>query len=201
MSYILDALRKSEQQRLQQSVPSLGQAPLTQPSAPASGRGRLWGLLAAALLLIGGIVIGSLRPWQSAAPLPETVAAMPRVPVAEPPVAVSPSPPAPAPAPVEAPVEPAMPAPVASPPPPPLAVATPPAPPPAAPASKPAALPLPPITITVHAYAASPRERLAGINGKLLQEGELIAPGLKLEKITEDGVILNFQGQRFRRQI
>ncbi|MBS1199280.1 MAG: hypothetical protein H6R18_3065, partial [Proteobacteria bacterium] len=58
---------------------------------------------------------------------------------------------------------------------------------------------LPNITITVHAYAANPRERMAGINRRILHEGDEVAPGLKLEQITEDGVILNFRGRRFRR--
>ena len=60
---------------------------------------------------------------------------------------------------------------------------------------------LPKITITVHAYNETVAERVAGINGKLLREGEEIEPGLKLEHITKEGVILNFRGQRIRRDI
>jgi general secretion pathway protein B len=58
---------------------------------------------------------------------------------------------------------------------------------------------LPPMSIMVHAYSARPAERLVGINNKLLHEGDEIAPGLKLEQITPDGMILNYKGQRFQR--
>lgn len=60
---------------------------------------------------------------------------------------------------------------------------------------------IPDITITVHAFAPERGERLAGINGRLLREGEEVSPGLRLERITEEGVILNFKGHRFRRNV
>jgi general secretion pathway protein B len=78
MSYILDALRKSDQQRQRYAAPTL----LTlQPSAVVRKRPAFlsYGLLAA--VLIGtGIVIGWLRPWQTEQAVPakaEPVAAKP----------------------------------------------------------------------------------------------------------------------------
>ncbi|MGP1684622.1 MAG: general secretion pathway protein GspB, partial [Giesbergeria sp.] len=77
MSYILDALRKSDQLRQRGAAPTLllGQATATAPKQPAL---LAYGLLA--LFLLGvGIAIGWLRPWQSepAAPAPAAVAANP----------------------------------------------------------------------------------------------------------------------------
>jgi len=78
MSYILDALRKSDLQRQRGAPPTLL---AVQDSAVERKRPALlaYGLLAA-VLVGAGIVIGWLRPWQSEqeAPVrPETVAARP----------------------------------------------------------------------------------------------------------------------------
>ena len=56
---------------------------------------------------------------------------------------------------------------------------------------------LPAMSISVHAYSGKPDERLVGINGRLLHEGDEVAPGLKLEQITPDGMILSYKGYRF----
>ena len=74
MSYILDALRKSDQQR------QLGAAPTLQMAQPAPAAGKqsaylYYGVLAA-VLLGAGMAIGWLRPWQTAQPaLPASVVA------------------------------------------------------------------------------------------------------------------------------
>ena len=62
MSYILDALRKSDQLRRRGAVPTLllGPAPVAAPKQPALAS---YGLFALFLLGIG-IAIGWLRPWQ-----------------------------------------------------------------------------------------------------------------------------------------
>jgi len=77
MSYILDALRKSDQQRRRGAAPTLltGQAAAAAPKQPAL---LSYGLLA--LVLLGaGIAIGWLRPWppEPAAPAPVAIAANP----------------------------------------------------------------------------------------------------------------------------
>jgi general secretion pathway protein B len=75
MSYILDALRKSDQQRQRGSSPTL----LTAHAAPeTSGRFSyiVYGVLAA-ILLIAGIGIGWFHPWQQEPPAPAPIAVAP----------------------------------------------------------------------------------------------------------------------------
>ena len=72
MSYILDALRKSDQQRRRGAAPALltGQGTAAAPKQPAL---LSYGLLA--LVLLGaGIAIGWLRPWQPEPAVPAPVA-------------------------------------------------------------------------------------------------------------------------------
>lgn len=202
MSYILDALRKSDQQRQSGMAPTLSGASipvLTPERSRLSGAHVLYGM--AALVLLGlGVGIGWLRPWQGGSAVPERPAAeavaAPSVPPA---TSAAASLPAVARLPVAAvPVEETR---VVEPP---VEKKTPVLPGPTRGTrmpSAPAAEAMPNIVITVHAYAPDPRERLAGINGRLLREGQEVAPGLKLEGITEEGVILNFRGRRFRRAV
>lgn len=216
MSYILDALRKSEQQRQQGIAPTLSSAPLQQPDTvwPEKTKNTAAILIALALLAVG-IAIGWLRPWQPQPPATPPVApAITMPPIAAAPAA-SPKPlPEIAPPPVSSPpakpkAQPAVATPAESPTAPPVTPTASALPPPTpAPSSAknnespPALQPeLPPINITVHAYSTEPNERLAGINGRLLHEGSEISPGLKLERITEEGVILNFKGRRIKRSL
>lgn len=60
---------------------------------------------------------------------------------------------------------------------------------------------LPSMTVTVHAYSATPKDRLVGVNDKLLREGDSLAPDLVLEKITPDGMIFTYKGTRFQRAL
>jgi len=55
------------------------------------------------------------------------------------------------------------------------------------------------MTVTVHAYSATPKDRLVGVNDKLLREGDSLAPDLVLEKITPDGMVLSYKGTKFQR--
>jgi general secretion pathway protein B len=238
MSYILDALRKSDQQRRRGVAPILlaVQAPAVAPKQPAL---LVYGLLAAALLG-AGMAIGWLRPWQAeqaapgrvelvaakpfestprqAAPAPSEAAPQPKpqVPLqnATPPAQAAPAP------------VPAKPQPRATPKPdgtPRHADAAVPgkaaAPAPAQPAGAAAdaarvptvismaELPLsvqqelPPMTISFHAYSGNSRDRLVGINNRMLREGDDVAPGLKLEQITPEGMILGYKGYSFRRGV
>lgn len=58
---------------------------------------------------------------------------------------------------------------------------------------------IPALSIPVHTYSSAPKERIVGINDRLLQEGEYVAPGLKLEEIAPDSVVFSYKNYRFRR--
>lgn len=70
MSYILEALRKSDKQRQRGTAPTLltAQATVAAPKQPAF----LWYVLLGGALVGAGIVIGWLRPWQPEQPAPAT---------------------------------------------------------------------------------------------------------------------------------
>jgi general secretion pathway protein B len=207
MSFILDALKKSEQERRRREVPDLH----TEHAPIPAGRSRipLWALLVGlALLLNAGLLLWWLRPWQ---PSVTVDVEGPQLSVVEP------SSPAPAPAPVTAlPLvapEPTLPEAPPSPP------AVPSAPAPVAPApvrevpasapKKSATIPdlqdlpaalraeLPTIDITLHFFTEPPAARMVRINGRNLREGQQVSPALALEEITSEGVVLNFRGQLF----
>jgi general secretion pathway protein B len=57
---------------------------------------------------------------------------------------------------------------------------------------------LPELSISFHAFNRAPRSRLVSINGRILREGQSVAEGLILEEITPKGVVLSYQGTRFR---
>jgi len=185
MSYILDALRKSEQQRQQGAAPMarLAQATTTaprRPSLPVHG-------LIAATLVAAGIAIGWLQPWQPAPSAPEPLGA---IHAGSSPSATGSM--------AESPASRAMPQ---------TTVQSSPAPEPdPAPESQaPTRSELPPsirqeipeLAISLHAYSAQPKERIAMINGQMLREGEDIAPGLTLAEVTPDGVVIAYRGYRF----
>jgi hypothetical protein len=52
--------------------------------------------------------------------------------------------------------------------------------------------------LEVHVYSASPAARMVFINGRKYVEGEKIDGKYLLERITEDGATLAYQGQRLR---
>lgn len=58
---------------------------------------------------------------------------------------------------------------------------------------------LPVMSIAVHAYSNTPRDRLVSINGRMLREGDSLAPDLRLEQITPEGMIFTYRGHRFQR--
>lgn len=236
MSYILDALRKSDQQRQRGAVPTLLVAQAT-AAASKQTPSLYYGLLA--IVLVGaGIVIGWLRPWQ-VEPAPraaETVALKP------PEINLRQAAPSPAasevaltaelPFPKQTQAVRPAPAPVAARPEARASADTSKRGPPSKPANSvkspiPAqrvdtgaadAMPaqtvilmadlpvtiqqeLPPMSISVHAYSDKPKDRLVGINSRLLHEGDSLAPGLKLEQITPDGMIFSYKGYSFRRGV
>jgi general secretion pathway protein B len=56
---------------------------------------------------------------------------------------------------------------------------------------------LPPLTVDLHVYSADPAQRFMVISGQRAQEGATIAGGIVIEKITPDGAIADFRGTRF----
>ncbi len=183
MSYILDALRKSDQQRQRGTAPVTLATPAVVEKRPVFSLN----VVLALALLIAGMAIGWLRPWQPIAPPAVSQAAAPIRPqmVAAP---SPPSPPAPPRVPARAPQPQARPA---------AASATQPGV--AALGELPAAIQqeIPSLSISLHGYASQPADRITMINDKLLRQGDLLAPGLRLEQITADGVILSYKGYRF----
>ncbi|MBS1191786.1 MAG: hypothetical protein H6R10_3578 [Rhodocyclaceae bacterium] len=218
MSYILDALKRSEAERRAGAAP--GPAPGTvYVVAPGSHAG-LGGaaVLAGAGMLVAGLALGAWHPWQAAKPAGVVLAAAPPLPIQRgdaipvPPVAAS-SPALPrspvmsakvstvtkSAASVRAGAEGAkLPAKVASP----LAKAV-----QAAPAERILAyqeLPadirsgLPKITFGGYAGTDESEVRIAFINDRLVKEGEEVSPGVKLEQVSREGVVMAYQGYRFR---
>jgi general secretion pathway protein B len=213
MSYILEALKKSDQQRQRGAAPTLQAAQIT-VAAPKRPLFIYYGLLAA-VLLGAGIMIGWLRPWQPEQPPFETEPI-----AAKSPISISQQA---APAPLTAPPEmlgamkPNNPALVNS--------GTPSAAAPIPDKSMPEksasiagvaqeqkAIPfdelplqiqqeIPAMTVQLHSYSGNPSERLVYINSIRLREGESLMLGLRLEQITPDGMIFSYKGYRFKRGI
>jgi len=57
---------------------------------------------------------------------------------------------------------------------------------------------LPELKISAHYYTVDRQSRFIRINDQTLREGRVLAPGVKLEEITPDGVVLSCQGYRFQ---
>ena len=57
---------------------------------------------------------------------------------------------------------------------------------------------LPEFKVSGHAYSPDRQTRVARVNDKILQEGQELAPGLRVEEIIPDGIIFTYQGYRFR---
>ena len=49
---------------------------------------------------------------------------------------------------------------------------------------------------STHVFADDPQLRAVTLDGRRLTEGDLIAPGMRLLEITESGVVLDFNGER-----
>lgn len=224
MSYILEALKQSEHARQQGKAPDLNSLPpLLAPPRPSARRPPAYLLLALGLSLAGA-GLGWWRPWQSAeivalatrAPRPETPSP-PSAP-AGPPRAAAPVEPAARPVAVARPPANAPQAPLIRLDPPPATpvpaqplVSAPPAarPEPTLPAPPervlgfhelPAELrqSLPILAVSGFSYADEPQLRMAVINGRILRQRDQVAPGVVVERIASDGVVLNYRGFRFR---
>lgn len=223
MSFILDALKKSESERQRQSVPGLMDA----RSAPQRRGLPPWAIVTGALLALLVAVLGTLQLRQAlhparaaqAAAAPAPVSAATAATPARPATATggadqahfSPMDAAPA---VYAPEIPVDQGPGGH-------EAAPSAPParPSAQRSGPAAqatdgpidevLPelselnlgggqaLPDLHLDVHVYATNPADRFVYINMHRYREGSVVSEGLTIERIRRDGVVMDYQGLRF----
>lgn len=56
---------------------------------------------------------------------------------------------------------------------------------------------LPPFAIRGFVHSDDSRSRMVVINDRMLQEGDEVAAGLRLERIDPDGIVLNYKGYRF----
>ena len=220
MSYILEALKKSQAERQLGELPSIHAPQVQLNNVPdADGARRLPVLLGVGTACLVAALLWLWQPWQAGVPVtaPVPLAAAPApvpapVPVPAPAPAPAPAPvvvaaPAPvsvrpAPLPMPAPL-PVQPAPVAKAPP------VPAAPPPAAAAveevipglrdlPEPIQRQIPPIALGGYIYSKDPADRLLLIDKVLRHEGEEVAPGLVLDKLQPKAAIFSFRGYRYR---
>jgi general secretion pathway protein B len=223
MSYILDALRKSQQARQPGTAPRTGAVHNISQALPVSG----WWLALGVVLLLG-ILAAVLLFWRSTvANLPD----LPAAPASSEPVAAAP---ASVPVPVAVPESPArktarvtdlaeqarLPAPT-----PPKKIAA------ARAGKKPAvnrpsetiktaaapAVPLvmddtpllqqmpqdfqsalPALAVTIHVYSHDESQRILFINNREYRKGSQIDGGIRVEDIVPDGAVLSFRGERFK---
>jgi general secretion pathway protein B len=214
MSFILDALRKSELERQRQSGPSIAELPVARHD-----RRLPWALLAIGLLLAvnaGVLLYFLLRDT------PGTIPAVDASSTAAP-VAAAPAPVTPAPAPAPAIAAPAVDRPVVDaleseadampeaslPPPAPDPTLLPNAsvtysagtveesPPPIEDLPAQSTAGLPELSLDLHIYADDPAKRAVFINGRRYQRGGVLVEGPTVEEINRDGAVLSYRGQRF----
>lgn len=224
MSFILDALKKSENERQRADAPALYEMKMAPPRRGVA----VWLLVLAGLLVINVIVLSVvlLRGNHGAAPQTETTPAVPAAPA---PAAAMGAPPSVSPPPNAVPSQPVMAAaPAAAPPAPAADTASNPADDaPAVEPSRAAAAPapapvrradnsddtadvpsyqqaasvpgasLPDLKLDLHAYAANPADRFIFLNMTKLAEGQSNPAGVRVESITPDGAILSWQGSKF----
>ena len=217
MSFILDALKKSEAERARKAGPALLDLRIASPRR----RLPVWVFVLVAILLVNLAVLAAVL-WRSGGRDAPPVASAP----------VAPAVPAATPAPVNALPPPTLPPATVTTAPPEAAVARAPSytdaprPPPAPPAEigrriAPAAatapardavdtagLPtaedlrvsgvsLPQLNVALHVYDAVPANRYLLMNSQRLREGEVNADGVTIEHITPEGAVLRWRERRF----
>jgi hypothetical protein len=60
-----------------------------------------------------------------------------------------------------------------------------------------AGISLPPLALNLHVYDANPGNRYVLLNAMRLREGDVMPDGIKLERITARGAVLDMRGRRF----
>jgi general secretion pathway protein B len=197
MSFILDALKKAEAERNRRVAPVLMDARIALPRRRLPGW--VWPLGAALLVNLGLLAWLLLRAPQqqqaialdataapAAQPATVEVSPAPALPTAAPPNQISPPPdvlPVPVSAARNAPQLPTM----------------------ADDETLPTlaelqatGVPLPQLVLDLHVYTPTPGSRSVLLNGQRLREGEYSPQGVKVERITAQGVVLEAAGRRFR---
>jgi general secretion pathway protein B len=56
---------------------------------------------------------------------------------------------------------------------------------------------LPQMTLELHVYSRTPAQRFVRINSASYREGDVLSEGPRVVSITQEGVILDYQGQEF----
>jgi general secretion pathway protein B len=56
---------------------------------------------------------------------------------------------------------------------------------------------IPALDLSMHVYSADPKQRFVVLKGDRHVEGDEIADGLTLREIRQDGLVLEYKGQRF----
>jgi len=208
VSFILDALRKSEHERQRGAVPGISNVPYAAPRRETPR----WMFALVAALVVALIALGGAW-WRSSRVATQAPA------IASVPLEVPPAPSAPPPETRAARVEPT---PVAAPPPA-VAADDPQAPQTDTTAAVPARAPVaaardfdsdaptlpsatalaaegiavPQLRLELHAYSERPAERFVFINGRKYVEGEQLAEGPRVVSIGRTGAVLSQQGRRF----
>jgi len=57
---------------------------------------------------------------------------------------------------------------------------------------------IPPMAVTIHVYSSQESQRILFINNREYHQGSLIDGGARVEAIVPDGVVLSYQGERFK---
>ena len=193
MSFILDALRKSENERQQSEVPSISDVPAVVHSTrlPTWAVASIAALSATMLLLgwawwhsidVGEIAVADvgssgLQPQTQAASRSATSGAVRNL-AWEPIAASRPTAASPATRPV-------------------AATATMVIGPPTMMELLAAGTVLPEMTLELHVYSRNPAQRFIRINSASYREGDVLSEGPRVVSITQEGVILNSRGQEF----
>jgi hypothetical protein len=209
MSFILDALKKSEAERQRQAGPALLEMRVVRPRRSWP----MWLFIAGGLLITVNIVLVAWLLLRAAPPAAPAAGAAP--PAGTAPVAAATTPPPATPvAPASAPSAPGV------------------APPsdaetfdsneaanpadfepaqPAARNSSPASsrdtsslqnyaelgTDLPPLRLDLHVYAPKPADRYAFINMRKIKEGDITSEGMRVLEITREGVVLSYRNSEF----